>query len=50
MDVALTKEESLPGTPVNEVLVRETENFHYAGQLLLLIFSREYGETGLQLR
>ena len=48
--MAHTKEEPLPGTPVDEVLVREAENFHYAGQLFLLIFSGEYRESSLQLR
>jgi hypothetical protein len=49
MGVTRTKEESLPGTPIDEVPVREAENFHYAGQLFLLIFSGEYGKPCLQL-
>ena len=31
MDVTRTKEQSLPGTPINEVPVWEAENLHYAG-------------------
>ena len=45
----LTKEELLSRTPVDEVLVRDAEDFHDARKLFLLVLAGEYWEAGVEL-
>lgn len=42
-----TEKELLPRTAVDELLVRDTEDLHNAGKLLLFILAREYGEPSV---
>lgn len=43
------KEQLLPGGLLNEVLFRWTEDLHYAGELLLLVFTWEDGIASQKL-
>ena len=44
-----TKEESLSLTAVDEVLIRDAEDFHDASKLFLLILTREDREASVEL-
>ena len=44
-----TEEQSLPRAAIDELLVRYSEHFHNARQLLLLILAGEDGESRIQL-